>query len=76
MLFLTFCFHEIKILKIYDILTFCLFVFLDLFNIIIFHFTIQLKILKTRFYCFHFMLFLVFIFIENNIKNPTKTHFQ
>ena len=66
---LIFCFHEIKILKIYDILISCLFVFLDLLKIIFIVTVISFyprwsfcsqKILKMRIYyflvisCFHF----------------------
>ena len=76
---LVFCFHEIKILKIYDILTSCLFAFLDLFKItfivtrISFYpkwdFCFQLK---TRFYSLlYFSLFLL-IYKKISILFPIK----
>ena len=68
--------------KIYDILTSCLFVFLDLFKIIfivtviLFYpkwgFCSQLKTLKTRMYCFHFLVVSCFHFHENVFRNLTK----
>jgi len=76
---LVFWFQEIKILKIHDILTsylFCIFRFVTAF---LFYSKwsscFQLETLKTRFYCFIFWLFPVFIFAENIFKNPTKRIF-
>jgi len=81
---LVFCFHEIKILKIYYIFTSCLFVFLDLFKItfivtaISFYpkwgFYSQLKTLKTRIY-FSFSSCFLFSFSLKCFQKFNQTHF-
>ena len=83
---LIFCFYEIKILKIYDILISCLFVFLDLLKItfivtsILFYpkwgFYFQPKTLKTRIYCFHFLLVFYFHFHWKCFQKSNQTHFH
>jgi len=81
-----FCFHEIKIVKIYDILTSCLFVFLDLLKItfivtiISFYpkwcFCSQLKTLKTKIYCFHFLVVSCFHFHWKCFRKSNQTYFH
>jgi len=77
-----FYFHEIKILKIYDILTSCLFVFLDLLKIT-FIATISFypkwdffSQLKTRIYYFHFLVVFCFYFHWKCFQKSNQTHFH
>jgi len=81
--FLVFCYHEIKILKIYDILTSCLFVFLDLLKITFIATAISFypkwgfcSQLKTRIYCFHFLVVSCFHFHWNFFQKSNQTHFH
>ena len=81
-----FSFHEIKILKIYDIMTSYLFVFLDLFKITLIVTTIsfypkwslysQLKTLKTKIYYFYFLIVSCFYFHWKCFQKSNQTHFH
>ena len=83
---LVFCFQEIKTPKIYDILTFCLLVFLGLLKIKFFviafsfypkwDFCFQLKMLKMRLSCFHFLLRLEKYFHWKYFQKSYQTHFH
>ena len=80
---LVFCFHEIKILKIYDILTSCLFVFLYLLKITFIVTVISFYLrwgfcsqLKTRIYYFHFLVISCFHFHYKCFQKSNQTHFH
>jgi len=70
----------------YDILTSCLFIFLNLLKITFIVTTIsfypkwdlcfQLKVLKTRFYCFHFLIVSCFHFHWKYFQISNQTHFH
>ena len=80
---IVFYFQEIKTLKIYDILTYCIFLFLDFLKITFlptgFLFYPKWGLcfqLKTRFYCFHFLVVSCIHFHWKCFQKSNQTHFH